>query len=160
MDRIEKQEYLFGTPALVRAWITAVTKHPLAYLAHRASVFRTFLADDNLVVWFEDLDDPSTIVRADDPLLMAVKSVHDTLKSTPLFRMGVWLVLCLALAVAAWRRRETASGAFIVAVCGSAAIYVLTYWPLGVSVDFRYGYWAVLATLAGAAAYAARPASG
>ena len=89
---------------------------------------------------------------------MAVKTVHDTLKSTPLFRMGVWLALCLALVVAAWRRRETPSGAFAVAVCGSAAVYVLTYWPVGVSVDFRYGYWAVLAALAGAAVYAARPA--
>jgi hypothetical protein len=26
----------------------------------------------------------------------------------------------------------------------------MSYWPLGVAADFRYGYWCVLATLAGA----------
>jgi hypothetical protein len=157
MDRIEKQDHLFGTPALARAWLAAVTRHPLAYLAHRSTVFWTFLAGDNLVFWFQDLDDPSKIVRADDSVLMAVKAVHDAIKPTPLFRMGVWLALCLVLAAAAWRGRETPSGAFAVAVCGSAAIYILTYWLVGVSVDFRYGYWAVLAGLAGAVVYAARP---
>jgi hypothetical protein len=35
------------------------------------------------------------------------------------------------------------------AVCGSAAIYVLTLYGVGVASDFRYGYWAVLAAMAG-----------
>jgi len=159
MARLEKQEHLFGTPALARAWIAAIARHPLAYLAHRTTVFWAFLTGDNLVVWFHDLDDPTRIIRADDRAFMALKAVHDALKATPLFRMGLWLVLVLAVTVAGWRRRATPAGTFAVGVAGSAAIYLLTYWPVAVAVDFRYGYWAVLAALAGGAAIgAAEPA--
>jgi hypothetical protein len=38
-----------------------------------------------------------------------------------------------------------AEGAFALGVCGSAAIYVLSFFAVGVASDFRYGYWAVLA---------------
>ena len=31
-------------------------------------------------------------------------------------------------------------------------VYVLSYFPFGVSAEFRYGYWCVLASLAGAVA--------
>jgi len=34
-------------------------------------------------------------------------------------------------------------------VCGSAAVYVLSFLFVGVASDFRYGYWAVLATIVG-----------
>jgi hypothetical protein len=33
--------------------------------------------------------------------------------------------------------------------CSSAAVYVLTFYGAGVASDFRYGYWAVLAAMAG-----------
>ena len=36
-------------------------------------------------------------------------------------------------------------------VCGSAAIYVLTFSAVGVASDFRYAYWAVLAGIVGGA---------
>lgn len=157
MDRIEKHDHLFGTPALTRAWLKAVIDQPLAYLTHRSAVFWTFLAGDNLVAWFQDLDQPEKIVRTNDSGFMAFKAAHDALKPTPLFRMGVWLALCLGLVLAAWRRRDGPSGAFLMGVCGSGAIYVLSYWLVGVAADFRYGYWAVLAAFAGAAAYVSAP---
>jgi hypothetical protein len=44
-----------------------------------------------------------------------------------------------------------------------AVVYVMTFFVLGVAADFRYAYWCVLATIAGAVAavlarYAAAPA--
>ena len=45
--------------------------------------------------------------------------------------------------------------AFAIGVCGSAAVYVLTFFAVGVASDFRYGYWAVLASITGAVAVAA-----
>ena len=42
-----------------------------------------------------------------------------------------------------------AGGRFRLGVCGSAAVYVLTFVVVGVASDFRYGYWAVLAGIAG-----------
>jgi hypothetical protein len=52
----------------------------------------------------------------------------------------------------AWRRRDTPEGAFTIAACGSASLYVLTFFSVGVASDFRYGYWAVLASIAGLSA--------
>ena len=50
--------------------------------------------------------------------------------------------------------RATPSGALAVGVTASAVIYVMTFFALGVATDFRYGYWCVLASLAGIAAAA------
>ena len=51
-----------------------------------------------------------------------------------------------------WRARATPAGAFAVGVTASAVVYVLTFFAVGVAADFRYAYWCVLATLAGAVA--------
>ncbi len=51
----------------------------------------------------------------------------------------------------------TPDGAFVLGVCGSAALYVLSYLPLGVASEFRYVYWAVLASAAGARGPACSP---
>ena len=85
-----------------------------------------------------------------------------TLKPTPLFRVGSWLLVCIAVCGFAWRRRETPEGAFALGVCGSAAVYVLTFLAVGVASDFRYGYWAVIAGIAGGVIVAAsnRPRPG
>jgi hypothetical protein len=52
----------------------------------------------------------------------------------------------------AWRTRSTPAGGFAVSVTASAVIYVMTFFAVGVAADFRYAYWCVLATLAGAVA--------
>ncbi|MEZ5764423.1 MAG: hypothetical protein R3D69_09335 [Xanthobacteraceae bacterium] len=150
MARLEHELHLFGTPALTRAWADAIVRHPLAYLQHRLSFFRTFLLDPQLVMWTTDLDNPSQTVFADRPAFMALKRMHDVLQPTPLFRMGTWLAAALAVFALGWRRRQSADGAFVLAASGSAVLYVLSYLPLGVASEFRYIYWAVVATAAGA----------
>lgn len=157
MARLEGEK-IFGSPALADAWKNAITHHPLAYLQHRANFMWTFLADANLTMWTLDLDDISKTAFADNPRLMALKTLHDTLKPTPLFRAGTWLLLDIALCLFAWRRhRDTYAGAFVLGICGSAAAYVMTFFAVGVATDFRYALWAVLAALAGAVAIAQRP---
>jgi peptidoglycan/LPS O-acetylase OafA/YrhL len=56
------------------------------------------------------------------------------------------MVLCCP----GWRRAGSREGAFALGVCGSATIYVMSFLVVGVASDFRYGYWAVLAAIAGA----------
>jgi len=128
---------------------------PLAYLDHRTHVFWTFLTGDNLVGWFVDVEHPGRTLRADDPVFSAFAAMHDALKPTPLFRMGVWFVVCLGVTVLAWRRRTHAHAAFACALTVSAIVYLGTYCLVGVAADYRYGYFAVLAGLAGAATLAA-----
>lgn len=152
-------EKLFTSPALTDAWKSALLKHPAAYLQHRATFFWTLLAgSDNMTMWTRDLDDADRIAFADNPRLMALKSIHDALLPTPVFRAGTWLLLNIGVCLLAWRRRDTPSGAFALGICGSAVIYLATFFTVGVATDFRYAYWAVLAGLGGAGAIAPRRA--
>ncbi len=154
MERLERDK-LFGSSALVDAWRRAILHHPLAYLRHRAAFMWNFLAGaDNLTMWTADLHETDRPVFADRAAFTALRTLHDALKPTPLFRAGTWLVACMALGLLAARRRDTPAGAFALGTCGSAALYVLTFFFVGVASDFRYAYWAVLASLAGAAALA------
>ena len=149
MGKLEREQKLFGTPVVTEAWARAVMRHPLAYLRHRAAFMWNFLSGENLTMWVADVEHPMANVFADRPAFTALVSFHDVLKSTPLFRVGPWLIVCMAVCGFAWRRRETTEGAFALGVCGSAAIYVMTFLAVGVASDFRYGYWAVLAGIAG-----------
>ncbi len=149
MHRLEGDK-IFGTPVITDAWLHAVTHHPLAYLEHRSAFMWNFLTNENLTMWTADIDNPSKRVFADRPAFNALVTIQNILKPTPLFRAGSWLLICIAVCALAWPRRSTHSGAFAIGVCGSAAIYVLTFFAVGVASDFRYGYWAVLASIAGA----------
>jgi hypothetical protein len=151
MRKIEGEQKLFGTPALTAAWARAVTRHPLAYLQHRAAFMWNFLAGDTMTMWLADVEHPTANVFADRPAFTALVWLHNRLKPTPLFRAGSWLLLCIAVCAFGWRQRGTSEGAFALGVCGSAAVYVLSFFAVGVASDFRYGYWAVLAGIAGGA---------
>jgi len=158
MQRLErKDDMVFGTPRLVDAWARAVVAHPLAYLTHRASYMWTFLAGSNLTLELYHASDPGKTPLAQNPRFQALLTLHEVLKPTVLFRPGLWLLLAGAVCALAWPARASPSGAFAIGVCGSAALYVLTFFVTGVASDFRYAYWCVLATLAGAvAAFVAR----
>jgi hypothetical protein len=154
MEHLEREK-IFSSPALTDAWQHAILSHPAAYLEHRATFMWTFLAGSgNLIMWTRDLDDASKIIFADKPRLMALKAVTDALTPTPLFRPGTWLLLDIMVCAFAWRRRSTPAGAFALGTCGSAVLYVMTFFVVGVATDFRYAYWAVLAGLSGAVAVA------
>jgi len=149
MRKIEREKGLFGTSAIPKAWAHAMLRHPLAYLGHRLAFMWNFLAADNLTMWLADVEHPTQQVFADRAAFGALVSLQNALKPTPLFRAGTWLLACVALCCLGWRRKDTREGAFVLGVCGSAVIYVMTFLGVGVASDFRYGYWAVLATIAG-----------
>jgi hypothetical protein len=157
MRRIEREQGLFGTPAITEAWANAVLHHPLAYLQHRAAFMWNFLSGDNLTMWLADVEHPTENVFPDRASFSALVSLHNALKPTPLFRVGTWLLVCVVACALAWRRRETPEGAFVLGACGSAALYVLTFGAVGVASDFRYGYLAVLAGIAGGVVAALTP---
>ena len=149
MRKVEGEEKLFGTPALTEAWARAVMQHPLAYLRHRTAFMWNFLVGNNLTMWLDDIEGSTETVFPDRPVFVALVSLHDMLKATPLFRVGSWLLVCIIVCGLAWRRRETREGAFALGVCGSAVVYVLSFFAVGVASDFRFGYWAVLAGIVG-----------
>jgi hypothetical protein len=107
-------------------------------------------------MWVADVEHPMQTVFADRPAFVALVSLHDALKPTPLFRAGAWLLVCIIMCGVAWRRRATPQGAFALGTCGSAAVYVSSFLAVGVASDFRYAYWAVLAGIAGGVVIAVR----
>ena len=149
MHKIETEEKLFGTPVITKAWAGAVARHPIAYLEHRASFMWNFLGGSNLTMWVANIEKPDETVFPERSAFAVLMAVHDVLKPTVLFRAGFWLLACLLMTALAWRRRHTPEGAFALAACGSASLYVLTFFSVGVASDFRYGYWAVLASIVG-----------
>ncbi len=152
MHKLEGEQRLFGTSAVTAAWVRAIARHPIAYVQHRASFMWNVLVGSNLTMWVADVEHPTETVFADRRAFGTLKSIHDALRRTPLFRAGTWLLLCLAVCWFVWRQRRTPEGAFAIGVCGSASVYVLTLFGAGVASDFRYGYWAVLAGIVGAVA--------
>jgi hypothetical protein len=121
-----------------------------------------FLGNSNLTMWVSNIEKPDETVFPERPAFAVLMVVHDVLKPTVFFRVGFWLLACLAIFGLALRRRDTPEGAFSIAVCGSASLYVLTFFSVGVASDFRYGYWTVLASIAGLSALLspAKPRSG
>src|SRR3990172_3141593 len=161
MRKLEKEQRLFGTPAIPQAWARAVMRHPIAYLQHRAAFMWNFLGRANLTLWTHNIDEVPKLPLAGRPGFFALMGIGNALKPTPLLRVGPWLLVCIAVCAIGWHRRDTPAGAFAIGVCGSAAVYVLTYFSVGVASDFRYGYWAALAGLGGAVVVALRrPAAG
>jgi hypothetical protein len=153
MQRLErKDDPIFGTRRLPEAWQKAVIAHPLAYLQHRAAFTWNFLARPNLVLPYFDSSGPEGLAYISRPQFQPLFSLYGKLQPTILFRVGLWLVLAGLVCAAAWRLRATPAGAFAVAVTASGVVYVTTFFAVGVSSDFRYAYWCVLATLAGAVA--------
>jgi hypothetical protein len=156
MQRLEREDdTIFGTPRLTEAWRNAVLANPLAYLKHRLTFMRTFLAEPVLALPVLELNRPGQHIHTQNPFFMTMISAHGVLQPTWLFRLGLWLVIAIAVCAAAWPMRATPSGAFAIGTAGSSIVYVLSYLPFGVSAEFRYGYWCVLASLAGAVAVAA-----
>jgi hypothetical protein len=152
MQRLEQpDDLIFGTPRLTEAWRRAVAGHPLAYLEHRATFMRQFLTRSNLALPVWDWRDAAS-GYGHRQAFRPIVAWHDWLQPTLLFRPGLWLVLAGIVGALAWRARATASGAFSMSVTGSAIIYVMSFFVLGVAADFRYAYWCVLATLTGAVA--------
>jgi hypothetical protein len=152
MQRLERpDDVIFGTPRLAEAWRHALAAHPLAYLSHRATFMWQFLGRSNLVLPVWDWLDPASAYghsRYFTPLV----ALHDELQPTWLFSAWALAHPCRRGGACAWRARATPAGAFAVGVTASAVVYVMTFFVLGVAADFRYAYWCVLATIAGAVA--------
>src|SRR5215470_6921377 len=64
MRKVEREKGLFGTPAVSRAWLAAILRHPIAYLQHRSAFMWNFLAGDNLAMWTADIENPGNDVFA------------------------------------------------------------------------------------------------
>jgi hypothetical protein len=143
-------ENIFGTPVLVKAWLKAVSSHPLVYLQHRLGHMEAFLTFPHSAIYLESIG-KGIPMYPQNVYFMRLYKATDALKESFLFRPLTWLLMVLATLVAAWKYRTTPAGSYAVAMSASALAYVATFLLVGVASDYRYIYWVVAAGLTSAA---------
>ena len=140
MRKVEREKGLFGTSAISRAWLRG---HPAPSRCLSAAPlgihveFSRRRQSDDVDCGRRASDDRTSLPIA--PRFNAMVSAHDMLKPTPLLRAGFWLLVCIVVCGVSWRRSAPREAAFALGVCGSAAVYVLSFSAVGVASDFRYG---------------------
>lgn len=156
-----KLNYYFDyTPAqfaqLRDAWLSLPLEHPHAYFAHRARLsaylfgLRQEAHPDDLVLapGIVGFKDNPPVARVDGALNRTLQPLLSRLVDTPLFAPWPYLLVALAIVLAAlgWRHgpahRELAG-----AVAASSLLLAAPLVLLSPSSDFRYLLWSVLAAL-------------
>jgi hypothetical protein len=146
---------------LRQAWLQAIARHPLAYVAHRADLLSHALGL-RPAVWFayhrgvvpNELGVPAGEATWNSPLY----GLFWLLKWTPLYRPALYLALLVAAAWGIWRQRHRRRFAgWAIAVGLSGLLYVLPNGAIAIAADLRYHLWVLIATgLVGAAWLAER----
>jgi hypothetical protein len=137
--------------ALGRAWRAAIVANPLVYLEHRAQAFAGAMGagvDDAARAVFVDRSTPSELGFAFAPntATRVIGAASGVASALDLYNGFVWLALAVALLAAAMRREPGTSGAATIALGTSALLYLLPYFFVALAPDYRYIYWAVVAT--------------
>ena len=157
MQRLErKDDKVFGTPRLIEAWrargagasprLSAAPRRPSPGIPRPRS---------NLTL---ELLTPTTRPRrrCATPPFQALVALQTRSSRRRCSALGFWLALAMLVGAFAWPCAPRLRARSRSASTGSAIVYVLTFLPFGVAADFRYGYWCVLASLAGAVACSRR----
>lgn len=154
--------------ALREAWFAAIATDPGAYLAHRWRVTRALFGT-------QPRDWPQTLLYVDaqigyrdnPPVAPNDGAAHRALmrwveawRPTAVFAIWPHLLIGLAAAPLAWRRRADRPAGAALCLLASAWLYALPYPLLAPSAELRYLGWSCLASvLAAVLALAARPAA-
>ena len=148
--------------AITRAWKTIVTAHPLAYLRYRLVVFGQLVQLDGTALgspiycWFTDVQQPfesgARIGHLASPSYFqgVAQQVMIWSGETWLFHVGLYLILAVLLLPMCWGDREA------LAMVASGLSGQLGLFVISPTVDVRYSFWLMLATVAGAILIALR----
>lgn len=156
-ERLGDQD-LWGGRELASTWLAAVTGHPLAYILHRAAFTNAIMRWRGPYVARDFAESEMTDLRwrhVPNAVSVWYRTMVGTLEATPLFRPYFWFLASLAVAALATLATDSPAARFAGALGASGGLYLATYAVFGVAPDFRYAYWSILATLAGAAALGA-----
>ncbi|WP_250483986.1 hypothetical protein [Caballeronia sp. GaOx3] len=145
-----QEQQLWGSKLLMTRWITAIAHHPAAFLRSRLASYQYFLKTPGLRTF---LDAPSTISAGAivpahlNPVARLINRYTTFGVSKPPSVPVYWAALCaIGLLVQGFLwERSSACGRFAFVLACSAAIYTLTYFPIGVASDLRYFYWCYIA---------------
>jgi len=142
--------YTVPSTRMQELWISAVTKHPLAYLRHRLAVLQQLLSIGRDVVFIPAepgiIENKLGVSFTPSPLTAPAVSWILWSAGTPL--SAPWVYYTLALPLLWWhvRRRAWCSGAVIAGI-SSAFLYLASMIPTVAEADLRYHCWSLAAIL-------------
>lgn len=142
----EAINYIVPTKA---AWIRAVRKHPLVYLANRFDGYLYFLRikvrdSSELTTLFPWIDDNKYGFTVDEeaPLYLLYNGAIEVQSPMPYMQPWFWMLLNILLLLAIRRIRNTAlRQGFAVLVISGIFYQALMFWVFPIDTDFRYFYW-------------------
>jgi|GEM_PF-723190 len=139
-------------PALRSVWLSAVSHHPVSYGSYRVGQFWGYLTPSNAgeaFIWQDGtVQNPYGLKFRPNWVIARVSDYVGFMHFDFgfIFRPYTWLLVGIALIVAAQRRRQSWQHAReIVAIAASGVLYIIAYLPAVAAYDFRYSYWACLA---------------
>ncbi|MDP2186631.1 MAG: hypothetical protein Q8J93_14380 [Xanthomonadales bacterium] len=151
---------------LRRAWLQLPFAHPAAYFAHRARLSALLFGlhpdvlPDRMVLMpgIEPLADNPPISANHGTLNRLVQNGLNALIDTPLFAGWLYLLLSVALAVVAWRRRTQPQARLVLLLLGSTWLYSLPLTLIAGSAELRYLIWLLQGSTIAVAMLYLRPA--
>lgn len=131
------------------AWLRLPVQYPRAYFAHRLRLagylfgFFPEALPDRMVLMpgIEPLADNPPISANHSALNRVVQRSLNALIDTPLFAGWLYLLLSMALAGMAWRRRAQPAARLVLVLLASAWLYTLPLIVIAGSAEFRYLIW-------------------
>ncbi len=141
-DRHKAQE-------LKAVWEKVIFEHLGLYLRYKFEAFRYLLGFyTDCPCWIYDLGIPATALEISLPANKwrdAIMNILSKIRFTFVFRAWLYLGLGLFLLCLAMRFRQNMIPTLV--LFASGWIYIIPYYFIGLSCDFRYVWWLVLATL-------------
>ncbi len=152
-DTLHRQR-LWGSPSLTAAWARAMLHHPLGAVTMMLPTFRLALFDPNSPSMFYPADNRWGWRVADDPPRAASalsRRYVDWPVARFLGRPACFALLSVASLLLLLRSgaATTGEGRLALAVLCSGLAYLLSYFPIIVSAEYRYFYWCAFAAYVG-----------
>lgn len=152
--------------ALRRTWLDTVRDEPAAWLAHRWRYTRALFGTQQRGWPSELVFVDAQVAYRDNPSLQGNRTrLHAALMRgarqllhTPALAAWPYLLLGLAAAPLAWRRRHAALGRLAACLLASAWLYALPHVLVGVAAEVRYLAWPCVASLLALGLLLATPA--
>ncbi|HEX6416345.1 MAG TPA: hypothetical protein VFZ62_02355 [Candidatus Saccharimonadales bacterium] len=134
---------------LKELWMKTLVSNPLDYMLYKTQSYVSFLfpAEGVYYVWQDGIE-PNEFgqeVKFERPgEIVGIYVNNFGYKNFHfMYEPWFWLAACIGLFVYMKKNRNTDS--IILLIVSSAALYLLSYFPTGATVDYRFIYWSVLA---------------
>jgi hypothetical protein len=157
IDRGLHRQNVWNSAELTRVWLKELVTHPLEVYSTIAATFKLSMHDPNSrAMLYQPPKSDLVIWAVEPPLRESTEFAQNYTNSKFNDRYGrPWVFVAVsalaAMLLFALRLSTTRLGWFALAVLMSGTIYLLTYFPINVSAEYRYFYWSGFAAWLGLA---------